>query len=91
MHSGGVAGGLRAGEVPAILQKGEIVLPRGMKSGGGGAPQAVNINVNVSGARGNQEIQQMVASGVSQGIDEFSRKGLPVRIKQVNADPRKRG
>ncbi|MGN6773502.1 MAG: phage tail length tape measure family protein [Rhizobiaceae bacterium] len=52
------------------------------------APQEVNINVNVSGARGNQEIQQMVASGVSQGIDEFSRKQLPFRFKEIKADER---
>lgn len=31
MHSGGIAG-LRSGEVPAILQKGEMVLPRGSRS-----------------------------------------------------------
>ncbi|MBD9372115.1 phage tail length tape measure family protein [Rhizobium sp. ARZ01] len=33
-HSGGVAG-LQPGEVPAILQRGEVVLPRGTKAGGG--------------------------------------------------------
>lgn len=33
-HSGGVAG-LRPDEVPAILQRGEIVLPRGARGGGG--------------------------------------------------------
>lgn len=33
-HSGGVAG-LKPGEVPAILQRGEIVLPRGAGRGGG--------------------------------------------------------
>lgn len=32
-HSGGIAG-LRAGEVPAILQRGETVLPRGSSMGG---------------------------------------------------------
>lgn len=34
MHGGGVAGGLQPGEVPAILQKGEVVLPRGARAGG---------------------------------------------------------
>lgn len=34
MHGGGVAGGLQPGEVPAILQKGEVVLPRGARGGG---------------------------------------------------------
>jgi hypothetical protein len=32
-HSGGIAG-LRPGEVPAILQRGEVVLPKGAKAGG---------------------------------------------------------
>lgn len=48
MHSGGIAG-LRSGEVPAILQRGEIVLPRGSKMGGS---QSVVINapINAPGA-----------------------------------------
>ena len=33
-HKGGVAG-LRPGEVPAILQRGEVVIPKGKASGGG--------------------------------------------------------
>jgi hypothetical protein len=40
-HSGGVAG-LKSGEVPAVLQKGEIILPRGKSMGGSG----MNVQVN---------------------------------------------
>ncbi|PKA40454.1 phage tail tape-measure protein [Rhizobium sullae] len=43
-HKGGVAG-LQPGEVPAILQRGEVVLPRGTKMGGG---QGVAVQVGVS-------------------------------------------
>jgi hypothetical protein len=43
--------------------------------GGGGV-----ININVSGARGNQEIQQMVNAGVSQGIAGYDR-GLLGRVQ----------
>jgi hypothetical protein len=43
-HTGGVAG-LQPGEVPAILQRGEVVLPRGTKMGGGGK---TDIQVGVS-------------------------------------------
>lgn len=39
-HSGGGVG-LKPGEVPAVLQKGEIVLPKNMKLGGGGQSVAV--------------------------------------------------
>lgn len=43
-HQGGVAG-LRPGEVPAILQRGEIVLPKGSSAVPG--PQAVRVTVGV--------------------------------------------
>lgn len=43
-HNGGVAG-LKPGEVPAILQKGETVIPRGGSAGG-----AVSVDVRVSGS-----------------------------------------
>lgn len=34
-HTGGVAG-FKPGEIPAVLQRGEVVLPRGFKGNGGG-------------------------------------------------------
>jgi len=43
-HTGGVAG-LQPGEVPAILQRGEVVLPRGTKSSN--KPQGVHVTVGV--------------------------------------------
>ncbi len=47
----------------------------------------VDINVNVSGARGNSEIQQMVADGVSQGLQQYDREMLPQRFRQIARDP----
>jgi hypothetical protein len=50
-HTGGIAG-LQPGEVPAILQRGEIVIPKGMRAGGGSAPSftfAPSYNVQGSG------------------------------------------
>lgn len=44
-HNGGVAG-LRAGEVPAILQKGEMVLPRGRGMGSGQSVMIVDQRTN---------------------------------------------
>ena len=38
----------------------------------GGQDTTVNINVDVTGANGNQEIQDMVNQGVSKGIRRFS-------------------
>lgn len=49
-HSGGVAG-LKADEIPAILQRGERVIPRGATGGvsGGSTVQNFTITVSVSG------------------------------------------
>ena len=65
-----------------------IGAPRSAVSTGGGP---LDINVNVAGARGNQEIAEMVAVGVRQGLDQFSRQTLPVRVQEIRQDPRKRG
>jgi len=51
MHSGGIAG-LHAGEVPTILQRGEMVVPAlaaGRASGGGVSLGDVNIDMSASG------------------------------------------
>jgi hypothetical protein len=67
-HSGGLAGG----EIPAILRANEEVLtpenPRHVFNGGGGS-----ININVTGARGNMEIMDMVSAGVRQGISTYDQ------------------
>lgn len=46
------------------------------------APQKVDFNINVSGARGNKEIEDMVAAGVQQGIGQYD-KGFDVRLNQA--------
>lgn len=55
-----------------------------------GRAVSMNFTVDVSGARGNGEIeamvQQAVASGVSQGLDAFDREALPARVRQINSD-----
>lgn len=48
-HTGGVAG-LQPGEVPAILQRGEVVIPKGSKMGGGGSTYAPTYNIDARGA-----------------------------------------
>ncbi|RWR08527.1 phage tail tape measure protein [Paenirhodobacter populi] len=57
--------------------------------GGGGASEPTSININVTGARGNSEIEQMVASGVSQGLSAYDKR-LPGRVQQINTNPRRR-
>lgn len=46
-----------------------------------------SININVTGARGNSEIEQMVASGVSQGLRQYN-KTLPQKVRSINAKGR---
>lgn len=82
-RSGGIDG---RGGFPAILHPNETVVDhtKGQNMSG-----PVNININVSGARGNAEIQDMVARGVQQGLGSYD-KALPGRVQQINAHPRKR-
>jgi hypothetical protein len=46
-----------------------------------------DININVTGATGNQEVQRMVAAGVTQGLTEYDR-AMPQRLQQINQNPR---
>ena len=85
--------GLRPDEVPTILQRGERVLSRrevanGTQSTG---PQRLEISVNVEGARGNREIEEMVNAGVSGALQEYDRLVAPRTLARVSQDPRRRG
>jgi hypothetical protein len=92
MHSGGWAG-LRPDEVPAILQRGERVLSRREVAAGmsGGSPQRLEITVQVEGARGNREIEEMVTAGVSGALQQYDRLVAPRTLARVAQDPRRRG
>lgn len=68
-HSGGVAG-LQPGEVPAILQRGEVVVPRGTKMGS----QGVHVTVGVS-ADNNGNLLPFVES-VSDGTVDRKAPGI---------------
>ena len=64
-HSGGIAG-LKADEVPAILQRGEMVLPRGTKTAAG---HEYNFNVTVSGpAAGNPQLAAQSGRALAQAM-----------------------
>lgn len=65
-HNGGMPG-LRAGEVPAILEKGETVLPKGMR--GGGSPIIFNVTTPDAGSfrRSEGQIAAMLTRAASAG------------------------
>ena len=95
-RSGPRAGGLDGkGGFLAMMHPDETVIdhkrPGQGGGGGGGGGGVVAININVSGARGNSEVSDMVEAGVRQGLQEYDRLVLPRRIGQVRADPRRIG
>lgn len=53
-----------------------------------GSSEPGTIAINVSGARGNAEIADMVQQGVTAGLKAYNKQ-LPYRIKQINANPTK--
>lgn len=90
-HSGGIAG-LRAGEVPAILQKGERIIPRG--GNGAQAPKIIinnNAGVDVQPSRGrdgtfrfdiNKAISDALASGGADGAMGARFGARPTRTRR---------
>ena len=79
------------GEMPAIIKPEEEILttrdPR-HRWNGGGKPQMIGINVNVSldGAKGNEEIARITAplvmEGITKGLAQYD-SALPGRIKDI--------
>ncbi|CAN7508036.1 phage tail tip lysozyme [Pararhizobium sp. LjRoot238] len=61
------------------------------RSGSGdGGDKAVRMDIHVHGARGNAEIEDMVDRGVSRAIDQYDRQVLPVSVRRIEKNPRKR-
>ncbi|MGR9204174.1 phage tail length tape measure family protein [Rhizobium leguminosarum] len=77
-HTGGVAG-LQPGEVPAILQRGEIVLPRGTKTSG---QSAVHVTVGVS-ADNNGNLMPFVESVSQKTVTAASPRILSAASQNV--------
>jgi tape measure domain-containing protein len=78
MHSGGIAG-IRPDEVPAILQKGEMVIPRGGRLAGGGDSFNMPITINAPGADAAQ------LRRVQDSVVEL-RKNIPKMVDKRNKD-----
>lgn len=79
-HTGGVAG-LMPGEVPAILQRGEVVLPRGTKAGGA---QGVQVQVGVS-VDNDGQLQAYVKSVSQQEVAASAPRILSAANQQAPA------
>lgn len=72
-HSGGVAG-LKPGEVPAILQRGEVVIPRGGKMPSG--PETITVNLAAD--------RSVIAETADQRIETASGTIVNVAVQQAN-------
>jgi hypothetical protein len=73
-HRGGVAG-LRAGEVPIIAQRGEVILPKSMKAGGSGG----NAPVSYSTSLGDVNIDMSKSGAVAADNDSAKQFGANVQ------------
>jgi len=86
-HTGGVAG-LQPGEVPAILQRGEVVLPRGTKMGGGGKTQ-IQVGVSVDDTGGLRAYvksvsQDTVTAASPKIVNAANQQVVPTMAKYQN-------
>lgn len=86
----GLLGGLFGGAQDLLTGGvGTVAKLASSAKGAASADRVVPINVNVSGARGNAEIEKMVASGVRVGIAQYDKQALPKRLKQITSDKRR--
>ena len=70
----------------AILNASQVAAMGRNQSGGG---NSMSINVNVTGANGDQHVISLVKQGVAQGLSSYD-KALPGRVQGINANPRRR-
>ncbi|MCC0067113.1 MAG: hypothetical protein H6896_08900 [Rhodovulum sp.] len=89
-HGGGVAG-LKPNEVPAVLERGEQVIPKGQTAQPSGA-QAVHVTVGIASDSALnlmpyvKDVSQRAAEGQVRAYDQL----LPDRVHAINRDPWKR-
>ncbi len=95
-HSGGIAG-LKPGEIPAILQRGEDVLtaqdPRHVGNGGGAGQQPINLRV-VNAIDGDDLVQKALAGPVGERAvlnlirNQLERRAVGARLIVLKRDTR---
>ncbi|MBW4708619.1 phage tail length tape measure family protein [Roseobacter sp. YSTF-M11] len=51
----------------------------------------LQVAIDVSGARGDREIEEAAYRGMQAAIEEYDRETLPGRVGQINENPRRRG
>ncbi|MEQ9226109.1 MAG: hypothetical protein RLO15_07120, partial [Parvibaculum sp.] len=87
-HSGGIAG-LRPNEVPAILEKGEWIIPAGARPQSVGPKGEAVLRIEAPegfSARQEGRIQGITIKTVQRGLEEYDRTQLPQSFKRINED-----
>ncbi len=82
------------GAIHAVSQRGFSPPSLGVGRDVSGAPsksEHLDMNVNVAGARGNSEIMEMVEKGITAALRAYDSRALPLRIREINEDPRRVG
>lgn len=84
-HKGGIAG-LMPGEVPAILQRGEVVIPRGGKTSGGRETITVNLAADrsVIAETADQRIQTASGTIVNVAVQQSTQRVVPTMAAYQN-------
>lgn len=77
-----MAGGL-------AMQSPALAGVKGRAGGAGLGGGSLTLNVNVTGARGNKEVSDMVEQGVRAGLAQYDAQ-MPDRVAQIQRDPRVR-
>lgn len=87
-RNGGAIPGYASG---GVVDMPSIATPANLKTstGSSSSSTSVSIAVDVTGAKGNTEIQEMVAQGVAQGLARYD-KALPSRVQSISNSPRRR-
>lgn len=85
---GGMAYNVGSGEKFIAPANGRVLSRADAMAAAGGGSMPRQITVNVNGARGNQEIMEMVRAGVAQGIGQYDEK---VGARVVENTKRKAG
>lgn len=78
--------------IPGLANGGMVGTQRGStpaSANGNSAP--LQVNMDVSGARGDREIEEAGYRGMQRALAEYDRETLPQRVGQINEDPRMRG
>ena len=72
------------GDVPGFASGGMIGGPGAAMSGSGGRSRGpMHMTFNLAGARGNREIEELVARSIGTAFSHYDRELLPVRINEI--------